>query len=642
MDGQEKVKQAIGQEEIRQAVTRLTKYKNCKQVLDQRIIDNEQYWKQRHWEGKSTSEDIEPTAWLFNVILNKHADMMEGYPEANMKAKERSDVAEAEKLSSIVPVILEANRFKQVYSDCCWYKLIKGTAAYGIFWDPKKHNGQGDITIQKVNILNLFWEPGIVKLEQSREVFHCVLTDNDVLEQNYPQLKGKLGGQGIDVSEFIFDDNVPTDDKSIVVDWYYKTHYNGVEKLQYCKFVGDTVLYASENDTQRPTAPVIDPNTGAQMIDEYGQPLVHDVDRSTAEKGWYEHGKFPFVLDPLFRVEGSPCGYSYADICKPAQDQIDMLSHAVVKNALLASKPRFFYRGDGTVNTEEYADFSKDFVRVDGNLDDTSIRQIDIPEMPNQCMTILENKINELRETSGNTDISNGSAPSGVTAASAIAALQESEGKTSRDNLMNTYEAYKDIIYQVIELIRQFYSNERQFRITGSDGHDQFISYSNQNIQPQDQGQMFGLDMGFRLPEFDIEVSAQKATAYSKMSQNELALQLYQAGVFNPQNSQPALALLQIMDFNHKQDVINVVNQNSMILQQLQMMGNMLIQMTSQTQPQIAQQVAMTLQQLGMPVPVMQNTQSDMPEYNEDGTMKQEEHPFVENARERTEQSTQV
>lgn len=642
MDEEREVQPVIGKEQIRQATDRLTKYKDCKHDLDQRIIDNEQYWKQRHWKTENTSEEVEPTAWLFNVILSKHADMMEGYPEANMKAKEKNDVPEAEKLSSIVPVILEANRFKQVYSDCCWYKLIKGTAAYGIFWDPKKHNGQGDITIQKVNILNLFWEPGIVKLEQSREVFHCVLTDNDVLEQNYPQLKGKLGGKSIDVKEFIFDDKVPTDDKSVVVDWYYKTHYNGVEKLQYCKYVGEEVLYASENDTQRPTAPVIDPYTGSPVMDQFGQPVMQETDRSIAEKGWYEHGKFPFVLDPLFRVEGSPCGYSYADICKPAQDQIDLMSHAISKNALQASKARFFYRGDCSVNLEEYADFSKDFVRVDGALDDTVIKQIPVPEMPNFCITVLDNKINELRETAGNTDVSNGSAPSGVTAASAIAALQESEGKTSRDNLMNTYEAYKDIIYQVIELIRQFYSNERQFRITGSDGHDQFISYSNQNIQPQDQGQMFGLDMGFRLPEFDIEVSAQKATAYSKMSQNELALQLYQAGVFNPENSQPALALLQIMDFNHKQDVIDVVNQNSMILQQLQMMGNMLIQMTAQTQPQIAQQVALTLQQLGMQVPVMQNVESEIPEYNGDGTMKEEEHPFVETARERAEQSTQV
>lgn len=629
-----KTAHVIGEEQIKKAQERFEKYKAGKTNLDEKIIANEQYWKLRNWEGGDTKEEVKPTAWLFNVILSKHADMMDGYPEANVRPKEAGDKREATMLSSILPVVFEANGFKKTYSKCSWYKLIKGTGVYGIFWDPDKLNGRGDISIEKCDVLNLFWEPGITDIQQSKELFHVSLVDREAIEERYPEVKGKLSTDTSKTKTYIHDDTIDTSEKCAVFDWYYKKHDNGRTILHYCKFVDGNVLYATENDTQRPQQLEIDPTTGEEFTVDAGE--------SMAERGLYDHGMFPFVFDPLFITEGSPCGFSYTDICKNAQEKIDLLDHSIVKNALLAARPRYFIKTNGNVNEEEYADFSKDFVHVTGGtLDELSIRAIETPSLPGNTIAVLNNKIDEMKETSGNRDVNNGASSSGVTAASAIAALQEASGKTSRDGLGNTYEAFKDITYQVIELIRQFYTTERQFRIMGENGREEFVSFSNAGIKPQEQGQEFGIDLGYRIPQFDIEVSAQKATAYSKMSQNELALQFYSAGLFAPQNADQALACLNMMDFSHKQEIIDRVQQNGTLAQQVQQLLSLSMGLAQKYEPLLAQQLSAQFGIQGAQ-PAQGQVDTNIKEQSGDGTIKNKEHARVAKAREQAQNSTQV
>lgn len=623
----------IGERQIKDAQQRLEKYKAGKANLDSKIIENEQFWKLRNWDGGKTKEEIKPTSWLFNVVLSKHADMMDGYPEANVRPKEEGDKKEATMLSSILPVVFEANGFRKTYSKCSWYKLIKGTAVYGVFWDPDKLFGRGDISIEKIDVLNLFWEPGITDIQKSREIFHVSLVDKADVEALYPSVLGKLGSDESKTKKYIYDDTVDTTDKCAVVDWYYKKRSGNRTVLHYCKFVDNNVLYATENDTQRPQSHEIDPVTGAEYSTDAG--------KSMAETGLYEHGLFPFVFDPLFIVEGSPCGFSYTDICKNAQEKIDLLDHSIVKNALLAARPRFFIKKSGSVNEKEFADYSKDFVHVEGSLDDDSIRAIQTPELPTNTIAVLNNKIEEMKETSGNRDVNNGASTSGVTAASAIAALQEASGKTSRDALGNTYDAFKDVTYQVIELIRQFYNTARQFRITGENGREEFVRFSNEGIKPQAQGQEFGVDLGVRIPQFDIEVSAQKATAYSKMSQNELALQFYSAGMFNPQMADQALACLDMMDFTHKQDIVDRIQQNGTLATQVQQLLSLAMGLAATYEPALASQLAAQFGTQSV-APVQGSVNTDIAEQNSDGTVSGGEHTIVEKAREKAQNSTQV
>ena len=543
-DGFSALAARIGVEQIREANNTLQKYKQGKANLEQRIIDNEQWYKLRHWECmRDKKQQVQPTsAWLFNSLANKHADAMDNFPSPNILPREEGDKGEAEMLSSIIPVILEQNDFEETYDNVQDYRLKSGTGVYGIFWDNEKMNGLGDISILKADLINLFWEPGITDIQRSRHLFHVELADNDLLEQEYPQLRGKLSSSSIDLSKYVYDDTVDTSTKSAVVDWYYKKRQNGRNVLHYCKYVNDVVLFATENDPEM------------------------------AERGWYDHGQYPFVFDPLFSMEGTPCGFGYIDVGKDTQAYIDRANQAIMQNMLANAKPRHFIRSDGSVNEAEYADTTKDFIHVDGSLGQDSILPVQGKPLNNVYIEVLHDKIDELKETTGNRDISTGGTTSGVTAASAIAAMQEAGSKLSRDHNKASYRAFRKVVLMVIELIRQFYDLPRCFRIMGENGTARFVEYSNANLQPQMQGMEMGVDMGYRLPLFDVEITAQKASPYSKMSQNELALQFFGAGFFNPQMSDQALACLEMMDFDRKQGIMQRIAQNGMMYKAAMMM----------------------------------------------------------------------
>lgn len=550
INGFKALARVIGREQVQKAYQTLLKYKEGKANLEKRIVENEQWYKLRHWECMRKAEEnkVQPTsAWLFNSIANKHADAMDNFPSPNILPREEGDKAEAEMLTSILPVVLDQNEFEQTYSDVWDYKLKTGTGVYGVFWDSSKLNGLGDISIKKIDLINLFWESGITDIQRSRNVFHVELADNDILVQSYPQLAGKLGTSTLDLSKYVYDDTVDTTDKSAIIDWYYKKTQNGKTVLHYCKFVNDEVLFATENEA------------------------------TFADRGWYDHGEYPFVFDVLFSVEGTPAGFGYIDIGKDAQAYIDRGNQAIMKNMLANAAPRYFIRTDGGVNEDEYADMTKEFIHVDGNLGQDSILTVQGKPLNNAYIQVVKDKIDELKETTGNRDISTGGTSSGVTAASAIAAMQEAGSKLSRDANKSAYRSFRKLCLMAIELIRQFYDLPRCFRIMGENGVARYVQYSNAGITPQAQGMEFGTDMGFRVPLFDIEVTAQKQSPYSKMSQNELALQFFGAGFFNPQIADQALACLDMMDFDRKEFIMQKISQNGGMYQQMMAMQQQMI-----------------------------------------------------------------
>lgn len=539
----------IGAEEVRAATETLKKYRQGKANLEKRVIENEQWFKMRHWQqfrNKSREGDPEPASgWLFNSIINKHADAMDNFPELCVLPREESDQKTAQVLGAVLPAILEQNQFEQIYSDIWWKKLKSGTGVYGVFWDSGLAGGLGDIRIQPVDMLTLFWEPGIRDLQDSRNLFTVELVDNEVLEEQYPALRGTLHTPSLEVGRYLYDDNVDTSEKSAVIDWYYKR--GGL--LHYCKYVNDTVLYASEND-----------------------PLL-------AQIGWYSHGEYPFVADTLYPDEGTPAGFSCVDMMKDCQMYIDKLNQALMRHAMMASRKRYFIRDNGAVNEKEFADWNRDFIHVAGSgLGEDSIREVSVGAIDNVIPTMLSQKIDELKETSGNRDFSQGGTTGGVTAASAIAALQEAGSKLSRDMIKGSYRAFAKVGYLCIELIRQFYTEPRCFRIAGDNG-DEFQSLDNRALLPQSQGSIYGLNLGERLPVFDVRVVSQKASPFSKAAQNELAKELYTMGFFRPDMGEQALAALEMMDFEGKDIVKRSISQNQQMQAQIVRLQEQLTQL---------------------------------------------------------------
>lgn len=552
-------KPRIGQEEVRKAAEILKKYKDGKANLERRVIDDELWWELRHWEavgGSGRASRIAKntpkatSAWLFNAITNKHADAMDNYPEPVVLPREADDEQSAKMLTSVLPVVLEQNDFEQTYSDNWWEKLKHGTAVYGVFWNKNKENGLGDIDIRALDLLKLFWEPGITDIQQSKNLFIVELVDEKVLEERYPQYKGHLSGVTVDVSKYIYDDNVDTTGKSVVVDWYYKVKsVFGKTVLHYAKFVGDTLLFASENEPQ------------------------------WRETGWYDHGLYPVVFDVMYPEKGTPAGFGMVAICKDPQIYIDDLSSRVLKSAMMQTTPRWFISEGTAVNDGQLLDWNESLVRVAGPLDENRLRQFSVDSLDGNVLAVLQMKIEEMKETASNRDVNSGGGGA-VTAAAAVAALQEAGNKGSRDIIAGSYRAQTKISTMCIELMRQFYDEGRAFRIIGADGAYQFVSVSNAEIRDQEIGMDTRGNMMYRRPVFDLKIKAQKRNPFSRAEQNERAKELYGLGFFSPDRAQEALGALEMMDFEGIDKVKEQARQGQTLLNMVQQLSAQIQQIT--------------------------------------------------------------
>ena len=579
----------IGREEVYNALDILQKYKAGKEALEERIVENEKYFKLQHWDLLRNKIDGAPqpaSAWLLNCVLNKHADAMDNYPEPVVLPREPSDEQSAKTLTEIIPMILEQNEYERTFSDVMWYKLKTGTGVTGVFWEPTKQNGLGDIDIRECDILNLFWEPGIKDIQKSSNFFSVDIIDSEKAREQYPQLKETQASGSFTVKEYIHDENIDHSNKSVLIDWYYKVQRGTATLLHYCKICDGVLLYSSENE-------------------EYKK---KQQDATYEEEGYYLHNKYPFVFDVQFKEADSPAGFGYLDVCKDPQRYIDKLDSVMLENAVIGAQRRWWIRGDGIVNEEEYADLSKHFVHFygSGNPND-SIAPIEVPTLQSIYADYRSLKINELKETSGNTDFAQGTTSAGVTAASAIAALQEAGSKSSRDMLKSSYRNFAQICYMVIDLMRQFYTDERTFRITGVDGQQKFVTFNGAQIAPQEQPSAFGVSFGKAVPIFDVKVAAQKASPFATAAQNERAKELYSMGFFNPAYADQSLAALEMMQFEGIDKVKERIQNNMTLAQQVQQLQAQVMQLSgivdSQNGTNLSQAAAVQSAQLEQPTP---------------------------------------
>ena len=542
----------IGNEQVKEAYQILQEYKQGKQTIDERATENQEWWRLRHCNyDKGTNEsaalDEKPvSAWLFNSVINKHADIMDNYPKPNILPRAGDDEDEAQMLSKIVPVIFEQNDYEEVYSQKGYDLIIEGGCATSILWDSSKNNGMGDIAIKNADVHNLFWQPGKENIQESANFFSVKLQDVDSLKSQFPEVAERISAYNSGTTaEYIHDDNINTENDVEVIDWYYKKTIMqdivdeegnvalSIPKtiLHYCKFACDEVLFASENHP------------------EYAN-------------GYYNHGMYPYVIRPLFPIKDSAWGFGFIDVMKSPQKYIDRLDQAILRGALIASNPRYWAKKNADIDMTKFTDLNNQIVEVaSGDLGE-AVRPMEMPNIPAFVVNQRDSKIEELKETSGNRDFSQGSTQSGVTAASAIAALQEAGSKLARDVNKIGYRSYRDETYLVVELVRQFYTEPREFRVDDENGKYSFEQYTSTG----------------KSAVFDIKITAEKQSPFSRAAQNETAKEMYGLGWFNPQMAEQALVSIDMMEFEGKDKIKQQIKDNSLLMQQVQAMMQVIMQ----------------------------------------------------------------
>ena len=541
----------IGKEQVEKARIKLEMFKAAKGTINNTIKFNEQWFRRRYQEYAGTDAsgyaligDTEPrkrgeivspqSAWLFNSVMNFVGDASDNRPRANIIPQEAQDEEEAYLLGKVIPVELRRMGFEKVYDDNQYVKGTQGWCLYTHGCDRETKT----LYVKDAQILNFYWDLEKKDIQDSSDVFYLTQMDRDELIREYPELENEASCNDGDYEQY---DGNPTNGKPTkvtVVDWYYKKRNKDRKRvLHYCKFVGDVVLYASENDAE------------------------------LSEVGWYEHGDYPFEIDVLYPLQGQAAGFGKVAVGLNTQQYIDYIGKALVQNALWGSRPRYFYKESAGINESDFLDVNKTLVKYQGSGGREEIFPIEVPRIDGNVLSLQASMIDEQRTNSGTTEVATGATPGGVTAAQAIGALQEAQGKQGRLSNRSSYECYKRIVYKLISLIRQFYDEDHFYRIVGEDGEAQYVTYNGRTAVRDG-----------RHPAYDIEVTTEKQSEYTRMSNNDLMLNFFSAGFFSPQLAPQALACLQQMDFDGKDELIRIIRANMEEQEEKEALGQALME----------------------------------------------------------------
>lgn len=485
----------------------------------ERVKQSRLWFKQQQTEYKSVTEagagrPKSHSGHIFNAIQYKHADLMDNYPAANILPREPKDEESAKVLTEIVPFILERCAFKRTYDLNLYNKLISGTAAYGVFFNPDAEGGRGDIEVKDVELLNLTWQPDAVSLSESKYIFYDTFMDAEDFSAVYGSLEGVCTQAQYDEQKELASEDVCR--TVVITDVYYKKrNADNRRVLHFARFSGNHVLFSSEDE-------------GEQF-----------------QNGFYGHGEYPFIFDLMNPVPGELTGMGIVDVAKDMQAYIDRLDEAINRKCLICAQDRYFFSENSGVNEDEFLDVSRPLVHVRGSLDEGRAQPLNVTQLPHYIVEHRNNKIAELKEIVGNRDFSQGGTAGGVTAASAITALQTASDKLVRDNVTFSYIAFEKIVRLVVELIREFYDEPRIFRVVGDDGRNEYRSVSSTE-----------LFAGGEQSIFDISLSVEKNNPYSRAAHNQLILELNNAGLLNPDNFENASFILKNLNFDGKDKLI--------------------------------------------------------------------------------------
>lgn len=503
------------------AAQTFSRYKGEMSAFRDKVRENDKWYKCNYGTliKPGTNELGPATAFITNAIFNRYADFIDNYPVPNILERMPDYSQAAAKLRDIIPVILNITEFKSIYKRNCYNKMKNGAGIYGVFYNEETEN----IEITAVDIMDFFCDIRVQDIQESQFIFVRNAVDNEFLREKYPHWADLFsGGCTVEGRE----GNYSLPDRTEVVDCYYKKTDGTLHMM---KLVNESIVIDATED-----------------IPGY-------------EGGLYAHGKYPFVIDNMYPDDDNIMGFSLIDITRNPQMYIDKLDAAILKNAMLSSHPRWLIKDNGGINRHELADMKNEVISSSADVDEKNIRMLQVNSLPAFVREHRTKKIEELKEISGNRDWNSGGTMGGVTAASAIEALQNTGQKLSRANIDDTYESYKRIIYMVIELIREFFNKKSVYRVTDESGHKSFIEFSNEEMYGA-ENDVFG-EKKHRRAEFDVSVVPQKENPFSSEANNQTINQLWQLGYFQPQNMELSIMALRCMSFDSRDKLVEMMQE---------------------------------------------------------------------------------
>lgn len=480
-----------------------------------RLDANEKMYRGDHWHDVPVTDVNEPrpsTPIIQSTIENIRADLSDEFPEAVIRPEDIGDEVCAKVLTEIVAQDLEATDYEHEYDMLTHDILVGGWTVQETGWDNALHNGLGGAFIRHVSNKNFMCDPKCADIQNGRAVFKFDKLPREYFRQRYPKIYPEMQGDAETISK------------------EHDEHTNTVKSLDNEYFILIEAWFRFFDTKANRYRVHMVKVAGGQLLEN-----SYDV----KPDGYFAHGEYPFEVTPLFSQKGTPFGYGIVDMFTSAQKFSDKLDQILLINALIASKPKLLVQ-KGLADVDDLRDYSKSVHEVEG-LPDSVAKWHNPPPLPSHIMNYMALTRQSIKDESGSNDFSRGNVSAGVTAASAITALQEMSSKRSRMESRRLHLGFKKSVRMKLEVDREFITYPRFVTITIA-GESQLLKVNDQFFRAN--------TLGIKVPiEFNVSIKTMRETKFTKLANNELMLQA--VNIFG-QSADPVI-IFEGMEFDGKE-----------------------------------------------------------------------------------------
>lgn len=400
----------------------------------------------RRKKQSARSETAPASNTLCSCIDNAIADQMDNRPEALMIPEREETAKSAEEMTDVVSYVLYQTKWDEIYHTLMEDAIVTGTGVAQVFWDEDAENGEGMASVLAWHPEDFYPDPMYEDIQQGRGCFKATRTSVAWVEDHYPQAKGCVKADRATRMEAEDDPDMDVpdgDEVTTLLEFWYKRYdaKNRRNIVHMAQFAGGALLYSTE--------------TGFGTED------------GVYEEGVYAHGQYPFTLykyrDVWRKAFGTGMVYDYRE----SQEAIDRYYKYLDDNARESSVQRIFIRKGSGINPNDVADMRKTIVEWEGNDIREVMQTVQAAPINAQVYQIINLLADGMKEDSGQNQFVRGEGGKGVTAASAIQALQEAGGKIARMHTEKFKSAFRQMVEQILWVLSEYMPPERKLRIVG-------------------------------------------------------------------------------------------------------------------------------------------------------------------------------
>lgn len=414
-----------------------------------------------------------------------------------------------------------------------------------VYYDMNADNGMGDVRVKSIDPKNIYINPEAVDFDKDcTYVIEKQRLTISWLKKMFPEHSSKIKSDSAENKHFDTDSVVkyPIDTEASINNRPQINESDCRETVEVweCWMDSDEFeSYEESNDIGGVTESTRLKYPNGKLVTYLPQQnlILQSVENP------YKHGKKPYVRFVDAILPHSFWGEGEAECLMNAQININQVLCNIMAYLKLMANPVWFVGTDSGVPPESITNDIAMILRVkESNLQ--SIRRDIPPAMQAGIINLYDSLMRNAEIESGINDSSQGRRPAGITAASAIIALQEASQTRIRLKERNMQTSLTKMASMLVQLFMQFYSAPRVLRITGTNGRTEWSEFYFDNT---DAGYSLNkksytinddnsvVDGDYEQPIeskgiFDISIKSGTSQPMARAARSELAMQLRAKG----------------------------------------------------------------------------------------------------------------